>query len=542
MKKNSLFILIVFSFFIFSCAGTPEETGRKSNEQITKNVVKQPDTPPKKTEEPAVKEQIAPKDLTVTAGEDQAVVETDEPVEKSAEVADESIEEPLNDEIAQEEPAEEPLNSELAQAESGAELSEDAQALSAETETAAVQEPVTEVPVVSQGASEQAQSDQPVQTQLPVQPETPPAQSPPVQPSVEETAAAGETTPSDSDSQPEREASSSAAVSNPIPFTRIESLTQMGTMPYDNEIIFSRIVHAAVGQIVEIPFRGKGWAYIEDVASRRGIAYHSQRNDSDGQSFIFTLEAAGTYVLKFFRRDLIRDYIINDHVQLIVEETQAVSQTNFDRGRVVAQPRWPSAVEEAQISRGARTASEPVVTGNRPAQETAPLQRANAQQRPESVQGTNAQQRPESVQEANAQERTSLQDVPVLSSVNTSGQTAQSTTAVNVEQSGGESSSLENKENLTPEAVMRKARETFDGGNIKAAIELLNQLVADYPDVSDEVYWLLGQYYETNSPARNILLSLDNYRRLVKEYPQSNYFNDARRRIAYLERFYINIQ
>jgi len=63
-----------------------------------------------------------------------------------------------------------------------------------------------------------------------------------------------------------------------------------------------------------------------------------------------------------------------------------------------------------------------------------------------------------------------------------------------------------------------------------------------YPGGSDEAYWLYGQFYEANSPNRNILLSLDYYRRLVSEYPQSSRVADARRRIAYLERYYINIQ
>jgi len=95
---------------------------------------------------------------------------------------------------------------------------------------------------------------------------------------------------------------------------------------------------------------------------------------------------------------------------------------------------------------------------------------------------------------------------------------------------------------LAPEVFIDRAKEAFDGGNVPAAVALLEQFMETYPGGSDEVYWLLGQFYEANSPSRNILLSLDYYRRLINEYPQSRRFNDARRRIAYLERFYINIQ
>ncbi|MCL2176076.1 MAG: outer membrane protein assembly factor BamD, partial [Treponema sp.] len=98
------------------------------------------------------------------------------------------------------------------------------------------------------------------------------------------------------------------------------------------------------------------------------------------------------------------------------------------------------------------------------------------------------------------------------------------------------------QENISPDILLQKAKENFEGQNIPAAIALLDQYMIHYPGGNDELYWMYGQLYEANSPSRNILLSLDYYRRLVNEYPQSSRLTDARRRIAYLERFYINIQ
>jgi hypothetical protein len=104
-----------------------------------------------------------------------------------------------------------------------------------------------------------------------------------------------------------------------------------------------------------------------------------------------------------------------------------------------------------------------------------------------------------------------------------------------------DSSAVETPEILPPDVLLQRARQSFEGGSIAAAIVLLDQFMEHYLD-SDELYWLYGQFYEANSPSRNILLSLDYYNRLMREYPQSDRYNDARRRIAYLERFYINIQ
>jgi outer membrane protein assembly factor BamD (BamD/ComL family) len=95
---------------------------------------------------------------------------------------------------------------------------------------------------------------------------------------------------------------------------------------------------------------------------------------------------------------------------------------------------------------------------------------------------------------------------------------------------------------MFPEEFLQKAREEFEAGRVASAISVLDRFREQYPSGSDEAYWLLGQFYEANSPSRDILTSLDYYRRLIREYPQSGKYNDARRRIAYLERYYINIQ
>ena len=309
----------------------------------------------------------------------------------------------------------------------------------------------------------------------------------------------------------------------PSPSTRIESLTQMGTTPLDTEINFSRIVRATVGQVLEIPFRGNGWVYLGELASRRGIVYNSRRSDPEGLSFIFSCEEPGTYALKFYRQDFIRDFILNDHVQVIVGEAPAAGtgwfNPQFDRGRVVAQPRWPSAVEEAQIRSGTSSVT--------PAQETPPAAVTPAAITPPAA----AQTTITPADTASAAVSTTV--TPTI----TEPQVTETVQEVKPARPR-----IPGTEGLSGDAVIQRAQNAFEGGNTASAIALLDQYMLDYPGGSDEVYWMYGQFYESNTPARNILLSMEYYRRLMNEYPQSRRFNDARRRVAYLERFYINIQ
>jgi outer membrane protein assembly factor BamD (BamD/ComL family) len=92
-----------------------------------------------------------------------------------------------------------------------------------------------------------------------------------------------------------------------------------------------------------------------------------------------------------------------------------------------------------------------------------------------------------------------------------------------------------------PDGYLRQVREEHRAGRISAALSLLDQFRARFPAGSDEAWWLYGQLLEAEGPDRDIRSALDYYRRLIREYPQSPRYDDARRRIAYLERYYFSI-
>jgi hypothetical protein len=290
-------------------------------------------------------------------------------------------------------------------------------------------------------------------------------------------------------------------------------------------ILYSRVVRATVGQLVEIPFRGTGWVYLGELASRPGIVYGSRRLDPEGQSFIFRAEAAGTYGLKFYKQDFVRDYILNDHVQVIVGEPPEAAALGWfnpsvDRGRVIAEPRWPSAIEEAAApGRPAQPPVAPSGAGGASGAAVTPSGSGGAQ---------GAAAAPGGVREN------------VLPPVSDEGVIPlRPPAAVQAPEAAGQDAGLGD---LRPGDYPERARREFEAGRVAAAISILDQFRERYPSGSDEAWWLYGQFYEANSPSRDIRTALDYYRRLVREYPQSPRYNEARRRIAYLERYYINIR
>jgi outer membrane protein assembly factor BamD (BamD/ComL family) len=170
----------------------------------------------------------------------------------------------------------------------------------------------------------------------------------------------------------------------------------------------------------------------------------------------------------------------------------------IDRGRVVAGPRWPF-VHEAETA----------------------TPRPNEAVAPAAPSQVGASPFPEGAVPATPAERavTGESSPPVTSA----------------DQTGASDDS-------TPEEYVRRAKQEFDAGRVEQALAILELMKRRYPFGTDEAWWLFGQLYEANSPARDIRLSLEYYRRLVNDYPLSSRVDDARRRIAYLERYYFNIR
>ena len=368
--------------------------------------------------------------------------------------------------------------------------------------------PVPSPPVIQQPPAQQppAQQPPPVQSQVPERtaPRPPPSPPPFLGP------AEPEITP------PRRQ----EPVAPPIP--------ELPSLPRDEkpeeQVVFSRVVRLTVGQMLEIPFRGTGWVYLGEMGNRRGLSYDSRRLDTQGgntlgQSFIFRAETAGTYILKFYRQDFIQDYIINDYVQVIVVEADDSGRgrpfSAIDRGRVIAEPRWPIVPEAAgSVS---ETISPPPAAGT---------SAVTTPQRPDAVQTVEpagAEPAARSPNPAAPSQTGVLPSPDVTLPATTAGQAGAS-------------------ESLSPDEYVRQAKQEFDTGHMEQALDILERMKQRYPSGTDEAWWLLGQLYESNSTARDIKQSLDYYRRLVNEYPQSNRVDDARRRIAYLERYYINIR
>jgi hypothetical protein len=69
-----------------------------------------------------------------------------------------------------------------------------------------------------------------------------------------------------------------------------------------------------------------------------------------------------------------------------------------------------------------------------------------------------------------------------------------------------------------------------------------SSVVAAPAVTGDETLWNRGQALEVPGPDRDIKGALSAYKTLVRDYPQSEYYTESQKRIAYIERFFVNIR
>ena len=342
-----------------------------------------------------------------------------------------------------------------------------------------------------------------------------------------------------------------AVVQEPPPV--IEEPQEERVLLPDYPMTFSRTARVTVGQLVEIPFRGKDWVFIGEVGARRGIAYDSRKTDPEGDSFIFRVDAAGTYALKFYRHDFAHDIILNDHVQIIAgraPETTGLGWFNppVDRSRVVAGPRWPNFLEQAPPMAQPPAVAQPPVTVQPPVTaqplvsqpETAPPLVSQPVTPPATAKTPAEAAKQPAVPPAAPARQPARNETPRPQGLSGGAAVAQASPAQ--PESQPQPPAPQAAEPKSPDAILKEARDELNAGHVASAITLLDEFRKSYPSGSDEAWWLYGQCFEANSPNRNMLAALEYYRRLVREYPMSSRLSDARRRISYLERYYINIQ
>ena len=290
-------------------------------------------------------------------------------------------------------------------------------------------------------------------------------------------------------------------------------------------------------QYLDVVYPGNGWAYLGETEDNNRITFFGRKLGNGDTSFTLRSRKPGESILHFYKNDNLTGEYIDDYLLVKVSEDAAKN------GERAIAPKYENFVPKKPERRQEDGAT---AQDDKKSEASAKLEAANSK----IVPAAQSQKEPEKTVAESASETPSpIKNESVKTVIQT---TTTSTVNSNNSKRPEQSSRLENialsEKNETPQAAVTSeellvsAKASYDSGKFESALEQAQGCLDLGSTKEDEVLYLLGQIYESESSVKNIRSSIDSYDTLVRNFPASPLWQKANQRSIYLKRFYIDIR
>ena len=381
-------------------------------------------------------------------------------------------------------------------------------------------------------------------------------------------------------------------------------LTEEAKPEETESIMPSRSVTVKINQYLDVTYPGKGWTYIGEENKKDIFNYFGRKLAAKNTTFSLRAKKAGETFLHFYKNDALTGEYIDDYLKVTVEDKKSTGrvkapsyadivpakpQRRIDRANETLNQEKDMSLPENEAKSPEKTQA---TKGKNTDSEKAKNSKTDDGKKAETKKNETKNQQ-ESSPRATAAKNTAanLSSAP-LSNVesdiktviqNTEGKNSEKTTAEQSSQEARANSEPKAKENArkqpetepsiispisseseitvdesNPVLMERSSQSRLEGDSDESLLEKAKKDFADkkyadalreaeeyYNNAStrlDEALFLLGQISESNSNVKDIRFAVDSYDMLVKRFPASKYWKEAKQRSIYLKRFYIDIR
>ncbi len=294
-------------------------------------------------------------------------------------------------------------------------------------------------------------------------------------------------------------------------------------------IMPSRSVTLKRGENLEVVYPGSGWIYMGSLSEYNNLASRGRKLGATDTKYTLLAKEAGTQIHHFYKVDNLTGEYIDDYLEVTVLDKKGSSKTT------VTAPEYqafipPKAERPAKASVSEKDNSTEAVTTI--------------------IENTDASEKSETetdspVIEQNTGRTLVTEDLSKNESNDSISMSTDDTFAsslddvISIDEDYSEYSQENNLQNaIDTNSLLENAIILYNDKKYQEANLLLSEFFEYSTDRIDEGLFLQGQIYEAESPVKDIKKSIENYEALIKNYPSSEYWNDANKRIKYLRRFY----
>lgn len=294
-------------------------------------------------------------------------------------------------------------------------------------------------------------------------------------------------------------------------------------------IMPSRSVTLKRGENLEVVYPGSGWIYMGSLSEYNNLASRGRKLGATDTKYTLLAKEAGTQIHHFYKVDNLTGEYIDDYLEVIVLDKKGSSKTT------VTAPEYqdfipPKAERPAKASVSEKDNSTEAVTTI--------IENTEASEKSETVTDS-------PVIEQNTDRTLVTEDLSKNESNDSISMSTDDTfdssldDVISIDEDYSEYSQENNLQNaIDTNSLLENAIILYNDEKYQEANLLLSEFFEYSTDRIDEGLFLQGQIYEAESPVKDIKKSIENYEALIKNYPSSEYWNDANKRIKYLRRFY----
>lgn len=263
------------------------------------------------------------------------------------------------------------------------------------------------------------------------------------------------------------------------------------------QIVPSRKVTVNTNETLSITYPGYGWIYLGSESENNNLVSTGRKVENEETVYTLTAKRAGTQLQHFYKVDTITGNFIDDWIEVEVLDNKGSVYT------IVKAPDYAEIVPERPETPAVASSKKNISTAEILEKEVKPTEK-----------------------------RSYENYVPEPEVVNTTV----------TETIIPEPSVNDYKENLSADDLLLKAQSLFNEKQFVESQKYVNNFLEIATNRRDEGLYLQGQILEQDGVTKNIKESIASYTNLIENFPESDLWDAANKRIIYLNRFYIQIR
>ena len=294
-------------------------------------------------------------------------------------------------------------------------------------------------------------------------------------------------------------------------------------------IVPSRKISIKLGEKILITYPGLNWKFYGITDNSKDVELIERNKIRTNTTFEFITKNSGIKILHFYKFDNVTQNYIDDFIEIEIisenseDEVLDVSLLEEEKSNVektetktVEAPKYKKVESAKKIGTKKQIKEENQNKEKTESKETDKIEETENENNKKVVQ--NKGKVVKKSEEKLVETKTKIEE------------------KATPEEENEESPSLSKSE---IDDLLISAKKLYNEKKYKESLEKVNLFLELSVEKRDEALFLQGQLYESQSNVKNIKKALESYNSIISNYPSSKVWEDANKRIIYLNRFYL---